>query len=643
MALSLTGLNELGKVLYGAVFVLLLPIALAEWAMATAKIVRLPAINSMPFGLGAASLGTILLLLGMAHLWIYGGGLPMNAYPPPRYVAQGVFRWLPHPIYTGFSILCAGVSIAVGSASGLWLVSPIVALGCAALVLGYERHDLRQRFGAVPVRLLPEAGDSAPTGADRFACYMFVLLPWLVLYEAVVAMGIPSDAMSGVMPFEQRLPVIEWSEIFYASTYVLTVVTPLFARTRSDLRAFSVRGLGATLVAFPVFLTIPIIVPARSFTPHTIPGHVLVWERTLDSPAAAFPSFQVIWTVLAAEVFARRWPRLSWLFYGWALLVAASCVTTGQNSLVDVLGGAATVGLVTHGPSLWNTVRMQAQRIANSWREWRIGPVRVINHGVYAGVGAFVALWIAGIMAGPGPQTAILVAACAAVVGAALWAQFVEGSPQLLRPFGFYGGLLGGTLGALAGPLFGTSAWLVLAAFSVGGPWAQAMGRLRCLVQGCCHGRPAPEAVGIRYKHPRSRVCRLTSWTAVPLHPTPVYSILWNGLIALVVTRLWMVAAPLHLISGIYFMLTGLGRFVEEAWRGEPQTPVVMGLRLYQWAAAASLICGALMTAIGHSAPAPIPRFAWDTLLPAAVFGLAVCVAMGVDFPDSNRRFSRLV
>ena len=190
--------------------------------------------------------------------------------------------------------------------------------------------------------------------------------------------------------------------------------------------------------------------------------------------------------------------------------------------------------------------------------------------------------------------------------------------------------------------MFGTSFWLVLAAFSVGGPWAQAMGRLRCLVQGCCHGRPAPEAIGIRYVHPRSRVCRLTAWTGVPLHPTPIYSILWNGLIALAVTRLWMLAAPLHLISGIYFILTGLGRFVEEAWRGEPQTPVFWRLRLYQWAAVVSVIGGALMTAVGRSAPAPAPRFAWDALLPAVVFGVAVSMAMGVDFPNSNRRFSRL-
>ena len=184
--------------------------------------------------------------------------------------------------------------------------------------------------------------------------------------------------------------------------------------------------------------------------------------------------------------------------------------------------------------------------------------------------------------------------------------------------------------------------WLVLAAFAAGGPWAQAMGRLRCLVQGCCHGRPAPESIGIRYTHPRSRVCRMTEWTGVPLHPTPMYSMLCNALVALVITRLWLIHAPLHLIAGLYFILTGLGRFVEEAWRGEPQTPVFANLRLYQWAAVASVVAGVLMTAIGRSEAAPAAQFGWGTLLPSVVFGLLVCFAMGVDFPESSRRFSRL-
>jgi len=323
-------------------------------------------------------------------------------------------------------------------------------------------------------------------------------------------------------------------------------------------------------------------------------------------------------------------------------LVAASCVATGQHPVADVAGGLVTVWLVARGPALWQEVRQQGERIANSWHEWRIGPVRVINHGIYAGTGAALALWIAVTLVGPGRRLPVIVAALASIVMAALWAQYVEGLSQLLRPFGFYGGLLGGTAGALLAPFFGVSAWLVLAAFAAAGPWAQAMGRLRCLVQGCCHGRPGPDSIGIRYTHPRSRVCRMTQWTGVPLHPTPIYSILCNAFIALVITRLWFLHAPLHLIAGLYFILTGLGRFVEEAWRGEPQTPVFAGLRLYQWAAVASVSAGALMTSLGPSDPAPAAHFDWSTLLPSAAFGVLVCCAMGVDFPESSRRFSRL-
>jgi len=134
----------------------------------------------------------------------------------------------------------------------------------------------------------------------------------------------------------------------------------------------------------------------------------------------------------------------------------------------------------------------------------------------------------------------------------------------------------------------------------------------------------------------------MTGWTNAPLHPTQVYSILWNIFTALILTRLWWVHAPLHLLTGLYFTLNGLGRFVEEAWRGEPQTPVFARLRLYQWAAIASILLGILITALGTSEPAPAARFDWQMLLPAAAFGLLVCCAMGVDFPESNRRFSRL-
>jgi hypothetical protein len=56
----------------------------------------------------------------------------------------------------------------------------------------------------------------------------------------------------------------------------------------------------------------------------------------------------------------------------------------------------------------------------------------------------------------------------------------------------------------------------------------------------------------------------------------------------------------------------------------------------------ASVAAGTLMTALGPSDPAPAAHFDWSTLLPSTAFGVLVCFAMGVDFPESNRRFSRL-
>ncbi|MDP4290754.1 MAG: diacylglyceryl transferase, partial [Bacteroidota bacterium] len=94
---------------------------------------------------------------------------------------------------------------------------------------------------------------------------------------------------------------------------------------------------------------------------------------------------------------------------------------------------------------------------------------------------------------------------------------------------------------------------------------------------------------------------------------------------------------------GLYLILTGLGRFVEEAYRGEVQTMVVWGLRIYQWIAIASVILGMAMSIIRIDHIEITPGFGWDTLFAALIGGLFIGCAMGVDFPLSDRRFSRLV
>ena len=633
------------KFAYGFLFTVLIPLGLGAWAKATSHIISSPRIHSLPVGLAVCTVGASLLLSGWIALWIHGGGLPMNISPPPRFVARGIYGLMPHPIYAGFSLLCGGVALSNGSASGLWLVTPVVILGSAALVLGYEAPDLRERFGSVysvEYRILPPNASIAPDPRDRFRCYVFVLLPWFVLYEAILVLGVPSDAMPTYLSLEDRFRVAEWTEAAYASTYVWVLLAPLVANSGSSLRRFCVSGWLAMAIVFPIFLCLPLVAPTRPFVPHTLLGRLLAWERGFDSATGAFPSFHVIWAILAARVFEERWKSLRWLWRTWAAGIAVSCVTTGMHSIADVLAGVITGLVVLRPETLWDILRRGAEKTANSWKEWCFGRLRVINHGAYAGGGAFAILAIAGILVGPGHEYAILTVGLCGLVGAALWAQFIEGSSRLLRPYGYYGGVIGVVLGAVVTSFYHGDLWLLLAAFCVGAPWAQSIGRLRCLVQGCCHGRPASPLVGVCYRHPRSRVFRLADLRGVPIHPTPLYSILWNGYIALAMWRLWVLHFPLHFIGGIYLLLTGLGRFVEEAYRGEPQTRVLAGLRLYHLIAISTILFGALITALGRSEPAPEPEFHWPALGVATVFGIVWWFALGVDFPDSDRRFARL-
>jgi len=640
------GLTKAGaaKVLYAALFVIVLPLLLLIWAARTSTVVALPPIHSLTGGLAVAAVGLLLMALGMAALWRLGGGLPMNAFPPPRYVSRGIYSVLSHPIYVGFAFVCVGVAIASGSASGLWLVSPSVILASAALVLGYELPDMQQRFGdSLPKqRLLPPDDETPPTFLDRLRCYLTVLLPWLILYEATVALGIPSDAKVAYFWFESRLPVWPWTVIPYGSVYLVVALVPLLVRTRNELRSFSSRALLSMLLVFPLYLVVPLIAPPRPFVSAGTLGWWLNFQRGHDSAAAAFPSYHVIWAFLAATAIGTN-RRRRWLGKAWALLVSASCITTGMHALVDVLAAFVVVWIVEHMHEVWEFLRSSSEAVANSWHEWHIGPVRVINHGAYAAAGVFVGILIIDTLLGPGHSAIPISIYVGGTVGAALWSQWIEGSPALLRPLGFYGGMLGTAFGGIvAARLSGTGVWAMLSALVVAAPWIQGIGRLRCLVQGCCHGRPSNDRIGIRYARAQSRVCRIASLRGVPLHPTPLYSLLWNVVVALAVTRLYLLHTTAALVGGVYLVLSGIGRFVEEAYRGEPQTPTVCGLRLYQWIAIASVACGAFLTTIiGAPLTAqPVPHP--SSILVASACGLFAWFVTGVDFPDSNRRFARL-
>ncbi len=634
--------RSFAKALYGFLFVAVLPAALVAWAIAAINAIHLPMLHSTLWGAVLAAGGLAIVAWGMLSLWIYGGGLPMNVFPPERFVRRGAYALIPHPIYGGFILTCGGVSIYFGSASGLWLVTPVAAMGCAALVLGHELPDLRRRFGRQVATSAMAEDAEPPSPAQRMRVAIMVLGPWLAAYGMIWLMGRQPGAISTYLPFEDRIPIMQWTELFYGSTYVVVILTPFLVRNLGELRKFARLGIGASVLLFSLYLLLPVFVPPRPFLATTAIGRILLHERTPYSGAGAFPSFHVVWVLIAASVLGSggRMRRILW--WAWAVLVSVSCVTTGMHSILDVVSGVAAFLLVLKMGDIWRRLLAWAEWTANSWRERRVGAVRIINHGGYAALAAFTGVLIIGGLLGEKYELAAVSIFLCAIAGAALWAQWVEGSPALLRPLGFYGGMGGAIVGAIPVRLMGVSVWAALGAIALAAPWIQALGRLRCLVQGCCHGRATETVNGIRYSHPRSRVCRLAHLTGVPVHATQLYSILWNVWVGLMLLRLLTLHCPSTFIAGVYLVLSGLGRFVEEAYRGEPQTKILFGLRLYQWIAIVTVVAGAVITTVSAG---PLPK-AFDSsvsiLCLAVACGTVTWFVTGVDFPESSRRFARL-
>lgn len=616
-----------GKILYGIAFLILIPVGLWFWAQATQNAVPFPKIESKPVGALWIIVGGLLLLSAMYALKKTGRGLPMNAYPPPLLVTNGPYRYFRHPIYMGFGILMIGVFLFSGSSSGLWLVSPLTILGMIALVLGYEEVDLKQRFPNQTINTvldLPEKSAKQPDLRDRFAsCFWIVtclIFGNFIISElsgaAAPAFGEPLGIFPGLRNAD--LPFL---------SFIFVLLVPFFLRRKDLLREWAISGI----VALSCLIFTGLLYPefgAQYFSP-------------FNSSLIAIP---IVLIFITLSAIFRQLPQTFILFVIPSLILFMIQLTNDRSALIDLAESILVFLLSANYRRIWIFLKDSSAKIANSWKEWTFGKVRVINHGFYVGFGAFFGVLLASILAGKNYGIALLVFTLLVTISSALWAQIIEGSEKLKRPFGFYGGLVGILFGSLVVWAIGLDYWVIIGVGSVVMPWVQAIGRFRCLVNGCCHGRRTEnEEIGIRYFHPRSRVCNISGLKGELVHPTQLYSILWLFLVGILMLTLWNRNVPVTLIFGLYLILTNLGRFVEEAYRGEVQTPGIKGLHLYQWTAIVAVIVGILMTMIHIAPPVIHPGLDWESVFVALISGLFIFFAMGVDFPHSNRRFSRLV
>lgn len=578
--------NAAGKALFGALFVVVLPLGLVGWTTILDRSLEWPVPRWPAAAVAVIVAGGALMLVSMLQLSVHGRGLPMSAHPPRQLVTQGVYRLHRHPIYLGAALLCFGSSLLSRSSSGLYLLTPMFVVAMTAYVYGYEKPGLEKRFGEAvrahePLLSLPRATDAGEPWLRRALLAVAVFAPWPLagyLIDSARCTGNCSGAFVALFDDPRWL---SWSEACWVAPYLLLALRLLASRTGKDLRGAVIAGFTATL--------------AGNYLYGVLPG------LGLDLSSG-----------------------------GWELAVTnlTVCAVAFNHRIT------------------WVALTNISEKVANSRRDWLVagGRFRVISHAVYSGTAGATGAALAGMVLGSG--FGALALGTSGLIGAAIFARLRWGNPTtLLRPFGFWGGVLGTAIGGFTVHLaFDVPLATVALSCALAAPFTQAIGRLRCLSQGCCHGIETSPRLGIRVWQSQSRVVTLSGLKGRSILPTQLYSILFNLVLGLLLLSMYLSGAvDSTLITGLYFALTGIERFAEDAYRGEKQTRWAGPLRENQWIAIAALVLGMATALVGSTAPAvPDDAFNPGLLLGIGLSGLVAAAAMSMDFPRATMPYSRL-
>jgi phosphatidylglycerol:prolipoprotein diacylglycerol transferase len=134
----------------------------------------------------------------------------------------------------------------------------------------------------------------------------------------------------------------------------------------------------------------------------------------------------------------------------------------------------------------------------------------------------------------------------------------------------FYGGLIGGlAVGVWYIRRHGLPLWTTTDVFAPGVALGHIVGRLGCLMAGCCFGRPASVSWAITFHDPAA-AANLGTPLGIPLHPTQLYE---AGAEAVILALLLALERRGRAFPGrtfwTYMLLYGVSRFVIEFYRGD--------------------------------------------------------------------------
>jgi phosphatidylglycerol:prolipoprotein diacylglycerol transferase len=230
---------------------------------------------------------------------------------------------------------------------------------------------------------------------------------------------------------------------------------------------------------------------------------------------------------------------------------------------------------------------------------FQIGDWPVYSYGVLLAVAYLVALQLAVVRArrsgldGTKVMDLGIYLIIAALVGAKLMLVVVDfdyfrSQPRellsLVRAGGvFYGGLLAALgVAILLVRRYQLRIWATADLFAPGIALGHVVGRLGCLMAGCCYGIPTTMPWGITFTNPLA-ASNVGTPLGIPLHPTQLYDAGAELLILIVLLVTERRGKPFEgRTFWLYMLLYGISRFIVEFYRGD-ERGMIMGISTSQF------------------------------------------------------------
>ena len=374
----------IGRVLYGGLFAVVVPLSLAAWAARLGPIIPLarPARPGLGHCRGRGRAGAAGPRHRRPHQARQGPADERVSAPPVRPI--GGLPLAPESHLRGLRVdgdrrvarprLGRGV---VGGHAGDGARDAGPHLG---LRTPRPRGPVRpSRQGRAPAVAAPRHR-GPPSAAERAGVYVWVLVPWLIAYNSVQALGPAPDAFSLALPFERAWPVVQWTEAVYVSAYLFVPTAPLLALSARGLRRLAVSGAAATVVVTLVWLVVPVTATNRPFVADGALGHLLAWEQESSTRRRGVPRVPRALGAARRRTVGRQRPRLR------TGLVAVPRMDVGRRHrgrarsrractrCIEVAAAVVLFVPLRDPDATLEWIRRATERLANSWREWRVGP-----------------------------------------------------------------------------------------------------------------------------------------------------------------------------------------------------------------------------------------------------------------------------